>query len=138
MNSTKDFFKLAHVITSAGISATIELAECLTVTDPLFIRSISSMLAVKFRHDAFFRQTLDKAPNSAAFDTGLSNIWVYNLALMFIVPESCPVEVMAPILSRLIAVKLTVTPFSNCTEGLEQLKFTWDPAQIPFVMKEGK
>ncbi len=138
MNSTKDFFELAHVITSAGIGATIGLAECLAVRDPLFIRSISSMLAVESRHDAFFRQTLGKVPNPAAFDTGLSDIWAYNLALTFVVPGSCPVEVVAPTLPRLIAVEPTVAPFANRTEGLEQLEFTWDPAQIPFVMEEGK
>jgi hypothetical protein len=74
MNSTKDFFELTHVITSVGISATIRVAECLAVTDLLFIRSISLMLAVESRHDAFFRQTLGKVLNPAAFDTRLSDI----------------------------------------------------------------
>jgi Ferritin-like domain len=138
MNSTKDFFELVHVITSAGIGITIGLAECLAVTDLLFIRSASSIFAVESRHDVFFRQTLGKVPNPATFDTGLSDIWAYNLALTFVVPGSCPVKVVAPILPRLTAVEPTVAPFANRTEGLEQLEFTWDPAQIPFVTEEGK
>jgi Ferritin-like domain len=124
INSTKDFFELAYVITSAGIGATIRVAECLAVTDPLFIRSVSSMLAIESRHDAFFRQTLDKVLNPAAFDTRLSDIWAYNLALTFVIPESCLVKVVAPTLPRLIAVKPTVAPFTNRIKGLEQLEFT--------------
>jgi hypothetical protein len=86
------------------------------------------MLAVESRHDAFFRQTLGKISNSAAFDTGLSGIWAYNLTLTFIIPESYPIKVMAPTLPRLTAVEPTVAPFANRTEGLKQLEFTWDPA----------
>ena len=32
------------------------------------------MFVVKFRHDTFFRQTLDKILNPIVFDIGLSNI----------------------------------------------------------------
>jgi hypothetical protein len=65
------------------------------------------MLAVESRHDAFFRHTLGKIPNPAAFDTGLSDIWAYNLALTFVVPGSCPVKVVAPTLPRLIATTIS-------------------------------
>lgn len=81
------------------------------------------MLAVKSRHDAFLRQTLGKIPNPAAFNTKLNNIWAYNLTLTFIVSESCSLKVVAPTLLRLTAVELTVAPFTNRSQGLEQLKF---------------
>jgi hypothetical protein len=81
------------------------------------------MLAVESRHDVFFRQILGKVPNPAAFDTGLSDIWAYNLALTFVISKSYPVEVVASTLPRLTAVQPTVAPFANRTKGLEQLEF---------------
>jgi hypothetical protein len=74
MNLIKDFFELTYIIILAGINATIKVAEYLVVIDSLFIRSVSLMLAVDFRHNAFFRQTLGKVLNPAAFNTRLSDI----------------------------------------------------------------
>jgi hypothetical protein len=37
-------------------------------------------------------------PNPALFNTGISDIWVYNLALSFIVPRSYYVKIPLPIL----------------------------------------
>ena len=74
MNLIKNFFELVHVITSTRIDVTIGLVECLTVTDSLFIRSISSMFVVESRHDTIFRQTLDKTSNPVVFDTKLNDI----------------------------------------------------------------
>src|SRR6266536_5614466 len=65
MNSTKEFFELAHIITSMGIDATIGLAERLVVTDPLLIRSVSSIFTIKARHDVFFRHIQHEIPNPA-------------------------------------------------------------------------
>ena len=59
-----------------------------------------------------------------AFNTELSSISVYNLTLMFIVSKSYLIKIMTFIFLRLTAVKLTITSFTNHTEGLEQLKFT--------------
>ena len=74
INSTQGFFKLAHLITSVGIGATIGLAERLAVTDPLLVRSVSSILTIKSRHDTFFRYIQGEVPNPALFDTGISDI----------------------------------------------------------------
>jgi hypothetical protein len=54
-------------------------------------------------------------PNPAPFNTGISDIWAYNLALLFIVPGSCYVEIPLPILpvlnvSDLIATNSTKLP----------------------------
>ena len=81
--------------------STKELAHVLTLLIHYLFRSVLSILDVESR---FFHQTLGKVPNPAAFDTGLSNIWVYNLALTFVVPGS---EIVAPPLSRLTAVEPT-------------------------------
>jgi hypothetical protein len=74
VNSTQEFFELADIITSVGIGATIGLADRLAVTDPELINSVSSILTVESRHDAFFRHIDDKSPNPAPFDTGISDI----------------------------------------------------------------
>jgi hypothetical protein len=74
VESTKRFFELADVITSVGIGATIGLTERLAVTDPVLVRTVSSILTVESRHDAFFRSIRGEVPNPAPFDTGISDI----------------------------------------------------------------
>lgn len=138
MNSTKGFFELAHLITSVGIGATIRLTERLVATDTLLVKSVSSVLTVKSRHDAFFRHIQGEVPNPAPFDTGISGIWAYNLALSFIVPGSCPIKVPLPILSRLRVVEPAAAIYSNSTDGPAHLEFTWDPTQMSFVAEAGK
>jgi len=69
-----------------GIGATIRLAERLAVIDPLLIKLILSKLTVESRHDVFFWSIEGKVVNPLLFDTGISNIWAYNLAISFIVP----------------------------------------------------
>jgi hypothetical protein len=126
INSTKGFFELAHLITSVSIRATIRLAERLAVTNPLLLRSVSSILTVESRYDTFFCYIQEEVPNPALFDTGISNIWAYNLALSFIVPRSCPVKVLLPILPRLTITQFTGGVFSNSTNRLLESEFTWD------------
>ncbi|KAH8653981.1 ferritin-like domain-containing protein [Tricladium varicosporioides] len=134
VNSTKEFFELANIITSVGIGATIGLAERLAVTDPLLIQSVSSILTVESRHDAFFRHLEGKVPNPAPFDTGISDIWAYNLALSFIVPGSCCIEIPLPILPTL-SVSDPIT--ANSTKSSLR-EFEWDPAQMTFVTEASK
>ena len=121
-----------------GIGATIGLAEHLAVTDPLLIKSISSILTVESRHDAFFRHIEGEVPNPAPFDTGISDIWAYNLALSFVVPGSCPVEVPLPILPTLSVSGPPSAISTNSTARLSLREFTWDPMQMPFVNEVGK
>ncbi|KAF2176533.1 hypothetical protein K469DRAFT_606843 [Zopfia rhizophila CBS 207.26] len=138
VNKTEEFFELAHTITSVGIGATIGLNERLAITDPLLAKSISSILTVESRHDAFFRHVRGAAPNPAPFDTGISDIWAYNLALSFIQPGSCSVELPIPILSRLTVSQPPSTSDTNSTGSNDQREFTWDPMQTPFVTEAGK
>ena len=50
---------------------------------------MASILPVEARHDAFFRLFAKEVPNPTAFDTQISGIWAYNLALDFVVSGSC-------------------------------------------------
>jgi hypothetical protein len=160
--STDEFLALSDAITSVGISAIIGLADRISGTDALFITSVLSILTVESRHDAFFRHVDGKAPNPAPFDTGISSIWAYNLALPFVVPGSCPVEIPLPILPTLSVSSLPANtpcanttgklpgsaPYGNTTTSLfsdanttvrpSQAEFTWDPTQMPFLVEQGK
>ncbi|KAI9770971.1 MAG: hypothetical protein M1840_002675 [Geoglossum simile] len=138
INSTKEFFNLAHIITSVGIGATIGLAERLAVTDPLLIKSISSVLTIESRRDAFFRHIRGEVPNPAPFDTGISDFWAYNLALSFVVPGSCPIGVPVPIFPKLTVSDVPSATSTNVTAVPSLLEFTWDPMQMPFVAEAGK
>jgi hypothetical protein len=138
VNSTREFFELADIITSVGIGATIGLADRLAVTDPELINVISSILTVESRHDAFFRHINGKVPNPAPFDTGISDIWAYNLALSFIVPGSCPIEVPVPILPALNVSDPSWSGSSYTSTNAATLQFTWDPLQATFVAEADK
>jgi hypothetical protein len=160
--STDEFLAFGDTITSAGISAIIGLADRVSRSDPLIIKSVSSVVTVESRHDAFFRYVNGKVPNPTPFDTGISSIWAYNLALPFIVPGSCPVELPIPILPTLSASGLSANmpsgntsttpsgsaPYANTTSVASdntqppaqssQMEFSWDPTQMPFVVEQGK
>jgi hypothetical protein len=135
-NSTEDFVELARLITSVGIGATIGLTERLALTDPSLVGFLSAALSVESRHDAFFRTINEQVPNPAPFDTGISDVWAYNLALPFLVPGSCAVEVPLPILPR-----LNITGI-NATDGesgnAAQWEFSWDPEEVAFITEAGK
>ena len=134
MNSTQEFIEVAHLVTSVSIGATIGLIEHLAPTDPILVGFLSSALSVEARQDAFFRQLQGELPNPAPFDTGVRGVWAYNLALQFIEPGSCAVEVPAPILPTLeIDLKTTADG-----EKSAEWEFTWDPKQIPFTTEAGK
>ncbi|KAH8586636.1 hypothetical protein B0O99DRAFT_656749 [Bisporella sp. PMI_857] len=134
VNSTKEFFEIANTITSVGIGATIGLAKSLAITNLLLIQSVLSILTVEARYNAFFRLLNGKAFNPAFFDTGISDIWAYNLAFSFIVPGSCFVEIPLLILSALNVSDPIVANFTQSSFR----EFKWDPAQIAFVTEASK
>ncbi|KAH8799665.1 ferritin-like domain-containing protein [Xylogone sp. PMI_703] len=138
VNSTEQFFELADIITSVGIGAAIGLAESLAVTDPELVKSVSSILTVESRHDAFFRHIVGEVPNPSPFDTGISDIWAYNLAHSFIVPGSCSIEVPLPILPTLTVSDASCSIPTNSTGNELLREFTWDPTQMTFVAEAGK
>src|SRR5205823_8581023 len=89
----------------------------------------------------------------------ISIILTYNLALQFVVPGSCPVEIPIPILPTLSVSSLrakassakttgmlppyrnaTINQFggANATAMPSQMEFTWDSTQTPFLVEQGK
>ncbi|KAF2260222.1 hypothetical protein CC78DRAFT_547702 [Lojkania enalia] len=149
VSSAKEFFEVADLISSVGISATIGLSQHLTLLDPSVARLISSFLSVKSRYDSFFRDVQEREPNPSPFDTGISAIWAYNIALSFIIPGSCPVQIPLPVLPELTVTQgimdpATVAPFANRTNSANSTngdilkEFTWDPTQVPFVVQGDK
>ena len=90
-----------------GIGATIRLAERLIFTDPVLVKLVSLILTIESRYNVFFRHLQGLVSNLAPFDTGISDIWAYNLALSFIMPRSCQVEVPLPILLMLTILDLS-------------------------------
>jgi len=83
------FFALGNIITNVGIGALIGLQDALSQTDPGLEATIGSILPVEARHDAFFRITANEIPNPTTFETKISGIWAYNLALDFTLGGSC-------------------------------------------------
>lgn len=83
------FFALANIITSVGIGALIDFEASLATTDPGVVPAVGSIVPVEARHDAFFRLTANEHPNPTAFETRISAQWAYNLALDFVVADSC-------------------------------------------------
>jgi hypothetical protein len=89
VSDASSFYALANIITSVGIGALIDLEANVAPTDPGVIPAVGSIVPVESRHDAFFRLTANEHPNPTAFETRISGTWAYNLALDFVVANSC-------------------------------------------------
>lgn len=85
----KSFLALASIITNIGIGSLINTVGKLSTTDGQLEASIASLIPVKARTDAFFRLYNKEVPNVSTFETRISGIWAYNLALDFIRHGSC-------------------------------------------------
>jgi hypothetical protein len=83
------FLALSNIITSVGISALVALADGVSASDPALEATIASIIPVESRHDAFFRVNAGEVPNPTTFETKISPEWAFNLALDFIVANSC-------------------------------------------------
>jgi hypothetical protein len=129
--NTSEFLSLGRSLSSVGIGAILALAETVAILDSNLVSGIASIAATEARHDAFFNVANGQLPNPAPFDTPISSTWAYNLALEFIVPASCPVELPIPILPTL---STQATLQSNQTS----MTFSWDPTQKPVIQESGK
>lgn len=129
--NTSEFLSLGRSLSSVGVGAILALAEIVAILDSNLVSGIASIAATEARHDAFFNVANGQLPNPAPFDTPISSTWVYNLALEFIVPASCPVELPIPILPTL---STQPTLQSNQTS----MTFSWDPTQKPVIQESGK
>ncbi|KIW36733.1 uncharacterized protein PV06_11029 [Exophiala oligosperma] len=163
VSSIDEFIALGDIITSLGISALIGVVHRVSYTDPSIVNTVASIVTVESRHDAFFRHVGGRVPDPAPFDTGISNIWAYNLALRFIVPGSCPTEIPLPILppltvstptaaenrsSAATGIASSIVPYQNSTTipvnaanttvTSSDMAFSWDPMQMPLVFEQGR
>jgi hypothetical protein len=129
--NTTEFLSLGRSLSSVGIGALLALAESVASLDSNLVSGIASMATTEARHDAFFNVANGQLPNPAPFDTPISSTWAYNLALEFIVPGSCPLELPIPILP-------TLTTQSNLRSNQTNMKFSWDPVQMPIIQEKGK
>lgn len=129
--NTSEFLSLGRSLSSVGVSAILGLAETVAILDSNLVSGIASIAATEARHDAFFNVANGQLPNPAPFDTPISSTWAYNLALKFIVPASCPVELPITILPTL---STQIILQSNQTS----MTFSWDPAQKPVIQENGK
>lgn len=129
--NTSEFLSLGRSLSSVGVGAILALAETVAILDSNLVSGIASIAATEARHDAFFNVANGQLPNPAPFDTPISSTWAYNLALEFIVPASCPVELPIPILPTL---STQATLQSNQTS----MTLSWDPTQKPVIQESGK
>ena len=121
VTDTASFLKLAQVITSVGIGAVINLAAATSITDPALIQNLASTVTNEARQDAFFRQAaLGLAPNPTPQDTQISAVWALNLALPFVVPNSCPLFPAVPVFPAMTV----VAPTSNSTSDNGTITFS--------------
>lgn len=114
------------MVTSVGIGAYLGGSQIL-VDSPVLEEASGSILTVEARHDAYLRTGIGASPFPNAFDTGLSAVWAYNLAHMFV--ESCP-----QYLPLILLPKLKVTspmPPVNLQPPVPagtEINFAWDPS----------
>ena len=129
VSNREEFLALANTITNVGIGAVNDVASTLAVTDPAVIQSVTSIITVESRHDAFFRGTAGEASNPAPFDTRLSGVFAFNLALPFIVPGSCGSMPQVPILPGLSVSGGTFPAFAP-SQRPTTLTFAFDASQV--------
>ncbi|KAL8856226.1 MAG: hypothetical protein Q9178_007143 [Gyalolechia marmorata] len=124
------FVNLANMITSNGIGAYIGSAALLT-DNPELLTAASSILPVESRHDAYLRAGVGASPFPTAFDTAVTPVFAYNLALMFIV--SCPQQLPLIDLPELKLVSpappLNSRPPPVIPAGTP-LRFSFDPSKF--------
>lgn len=113
------------MITSVGIGAYLGGSELLT-DSPVLEEASASILTVEARHDAYLRTGLGASPFPTNFDTGLSAVWAFNLAQMFVV--SCPQQLPLIQLPKLTLTSPTPpVDLQPPTPAGTVLHFSWDP-----------
>ncbi|KAF2113727.1 hypothetical protein BDV96DRAFT_601204 [Lophiotrema nucula] len=131
VDSITEFLEVADTITSIGVGATIGINERLDRSDSLLLRLVASITAVKARHNAIIRLFRQLTANPAPFDTYITDISAFNLALNYIRPGSCSSELLLPILPRLNVSCIT-------DSGTTRKQFSWNPEQEAFIVEAGK
>jgi len=116
------------MITTVGIGAYLGGAVPL-MDNPSLLTAAGSILTNEARHDSFLRAGAGASPFPSPFDTSLSALFAYNLALEFVV--SCPQYLP---LTQLPTLKVTSpVPPPNLQPPVAagtELTFSWDPTKF--------
>jgi len=125
-SNPKEFVELANMITTVGIGAYLGGALSLMDNKKLLTEA-ASILTVEARHDSFLRAGLLASPFPTSFDTSLTAVWAYNLALMFV--ESCPMYLPLIELPQLMVTN-PPAPADPAVPPPATLTFNWDPTKF--------
>lgn len=96
-NATELVF-LMHALKVIEVGVHLSVADSLSPTNATIDTLLSSIASVAAGQDALLRAATNSSTSLASFDTPLSDIWAYNLALGFTQPSSCAKELPIPIL----------------------------------------
>lgn len=112
----------------------MSLAESLPPDDAAAAVILSSMSSVAARQNSLLRPYIASNASVASFDTPMSDVWAYNLALTYVEPGSCAVEQRIPLLPTLSlgsSVAAVARPSGRVT-------FTWDAAGRAAASRSGR
>jgi hypothetical protein len=133
-DNTTEGVLLMNALKSIEIGLHVSMADSLFSTDASAAVMLSSIATVAARQDALLRAYANSSTSLASFDTPLSDVWAYNLALGFVRPGSCTVELPIPVLPTL--------SLNNNTAGFAQpgtsITLAWDAAARATALRSGK
>ncbi|KAH6243940.1 hypothetical protein HBI81_230930 [Parastagonospora nodorum] len=125
---------LMGTLKSVEAGVFMSLSESISDEDSSATSLLSSMAGAASRQSALLRMHASCNMSSASFETPLSPTWAYNLALNYVRPGSCSVELPVPILPALTVYGGT----SAFVRAGMNLTFTWDAAGEAAASRSGK
>jgi hypothetical protein len=132
-NATELVF-LMHALKVIEVGVHLSVAESLSSTDATVDTLLSSIASVAAGQDALLHAATNSSTSLASFDTPLSDIWAYNLALGFTRPGSCARELPIPILPVLSLNNKT----ADFARAGGKIMFGWDMAARAALSRSGK
>lgn len=119
---------------SVELGVFMSLSESLPPSDTSASILLSSIASVAAKQNALLRTYTNRNASIESFDTPSSGTWAYNVALEFVQPGSCALELPLPILPMLAMNNKTAghaSPGANAT-------FSWDVAGRSAASRSGK
>lgn len=110
------------------------LAVSLSPEDTSVAVRLSSMSSVASRQNAQLRSFAFRNASVASFDTPISDVLAYNIALSFVVPGTCAVEQRLPLLPTLSVANDVI---AAALPG-DEVTFTWDAAARAAAGRSGR
>lgn len=121
--------QLASLIELVGLGAFRGASQLLASSDSKLPSSLTAA-----RNDGNLGRALFPGFDYVPFERGISSVWAYNLALAFIIPKSCPLELALQKLPRLEILK--ISPATRTSFRMIELE--WDPQQGSLNRLRGK